>query len=200
MLRPKSLTYRYEHLEAQQNHNVFIEEYFSGPDTRIFFDGEEQFEISSLSFSVQEQLKPIYGYASRTFDDVAVGSRVILGQFTVPLGNHINNNFEAKTYNENRPIPSNGYIERPSWVEDIETYTSHKPNPSQTDATPDVARTVTYYYTSGKTPIYLAPMDHLPSLSELSENEMFEVIEELEHWVQIKTAQTSGFVKKDSLF
>lgn len=199
MSRPKSFTYRYEHLEAQQNHNVFVEEYFSGPDTRIFFDGEEQFEISSLSFSVQEQLKPIYGYASRTFDDVAVGSRVILGQFTVPLGNHMQNNFVAKTYDGTDPTPPRDYIERPSWVEEIEGYTTQNRQPITT-APPVAAKTVTYYYAPTTVPVYLAPTDTVPSLSELSENEMFEVVEELENWVQIKTAQTSGFVKKVSLF
>lgn len=200
MSRPKSFTYRYEHLEAQQNHNVFVEEYFSGPDTRIFFDGEEMFEISNLSFTVQEQLKPIYGYASRTFDDVAVGSRVILGQFTVPLGNHMRNNFVAETYNGIDPNPPRDYIERPSWVEEIEQYTANNRESAVLTAQPKVAKTVTYYYAPSDIPIYLAPSDGIKSLSSISENEAFEVLEEVENWVQIKTSKAIGFVKKDSLF
>lgn len=202
MSRPKNFTYRYEHLESQQNHNVFIEEYFSGPDTRIFFDGEEMFEISNLSFTVQEQLKPIYGYASRTFDDVAVGSRVILGQFTVPLGNNTQNNFVAETFNGIDPNPSREYIERPSWVEDIETYTANdkKSKPVMVREAVEPVKTVTYYYAQDELPLFLAPVDGLPSVQKLQKNEAFEILQEMGRWVQIKTQRTSGYALKDTLF
>lgn len=198
MSQAKSLTYRYEALESQQNHNVFVEEYFSGPDTRIFFDGEEMFEISSLSFTVQEQLKPIYGYASRTFDDVAVGSRIILGQFTVPLGNKTGNNFVADDY-EKGPSAPIGYVERPSWVEDIETFTANT-RERAISRTPVVANCVTYHYAPTDLPIYLAPVEGFPSFDKALKDDPLEVVEELGEWVQVKTAQTSGFVKKASLF
>lgn len=67
--------------------NLFVEEYYSSTDTKITMEGEEQFEIGYIQYSLQEQLKPLYGYASRTFDDVAIGNRIVTGMFTVPIKN-----------------------------------------------------------------------------------------------------------------
>lgn len=67
--------------------NLFVEEYYSSTDVQITMEGEEQFEIGYIQYSLQEQLKPLYGYASRTFDDVAVGNRIVTGTFTVPIKN-----------------------------------------------------------------------------------------------------------------
>lgn len=84
-----ALTHKYEPFIHTRQHNLFTEEFFSGPDVSIFFDGKEVKEISELSYNVQEQLKPIYGYDSMVFDDVAVGSRVVIGTFTVPISNEM---------------------------------------------------------------------------------------------------------------
>jgi hypothetical protein len=73
-------------IEPREN-NLFIEEYFSGTDTRIYIDDEEQTEIGYIAYSLQEQLKPIYGYASNTFDDVAIGSRIVSGTLKIPIKN-----------------------------------------------------------------------------------------------------------------
>lgn len=64
-----------------------MEEYYSSTDTKIFMDGVEQTEISYINYTVQEQLKPLYGYASRTFDDMAIGNRIVTGTFKVPIRN-----------------------------------------------------------------------------------------------------------------
>jgi hypothetical protein len=71
----------------QRENNLFLEEYYSSTDVRIFMDGIEQTEIAYINYSLQEQLKPIYGYASRTFDDVAIGNRIVTGMFKVPIKN-----------------------------------------------------------------------------------------------------------------
>lgn len=71
----------------QREANLFMEEYYSNPDTTIYIDGTEQTEIGYISYSVQEQLKPLYGYASHTFDDMAVGNRIVTGAFKVPIRN-----------------------------------------------------------------------------------------------------------------
>lgn len=71
----------------QRESNLFMEEYYSSTDTKIYVDGLEDSEIGYISYSVQEQLKPLYGYASRTFDDMAVGNRIITGMFKVPIRN-----------------------------------------------------------------------------------------------------------------
>lgn len=71
----------------QREANLFMEEYYSNPDTTIYIDGVEQTEIGYISYSIQEQLKPLYGYASHTFDDMAVGNRIVTGAFKVPIRN-----------------------------------------------------------------------------------------------------------------
>lgn len=82
-----SMTHKYIPRIEQRQENLFIEEYYSSTDTKIFMDDDEQFEISYINYSLQEQLKPIYGYASRTFDDIAIGSRLVNGVFKVPIKN-----------------------------------------------------------------------------------------------------------------
>lgn len=83
----QSMTHKYIPRLEQREPNLFIEEYYSSTDTKIFIDDMEQTEISYISYSLQEQLKPIYGYASNTFDDVAIGNRIVIGTIKVPIKN-----------------------------------------------------------------------------------------------------------------
>lgn len=84
---------QYRDKSQTPNQNVITEEFISGPDVRVSFrDVTTGVEVDiedlvSLQFSVQEQQKPIYGYASRTFDDMAVGNRIVIGQFQIPIRN-----------------------------------------------------------------------------------------------------------------
>lgn len=91
-----SMTHKYIPRIQQREENLFLEEYYSGTDTKVYLNNNEQTEISYISFSLNEQLKPIYGYASRTFDDMAVGSRIVTGMFKMP----IRNPEEQDTYEE----------------------------------------------------------------------------------------------------
>ena len=95
-----SLTHKYIPRIEQTEENLFTEEYYSSTDTKIYMDDTEQTEIAYISYSLQEQLKPLYGYASRTFDDIAIGSRIVTGAFKVPIKNP-----EAQT-------PMNTIVER----------------------------------------------------------------------------------------
>lgn len=61
----------------------FKGEYFSGGDARIYFGDVWVDEITNLQFSLQEQVSPIFGYASYTWDKVARGTRYIQGSFTI---------------------------------------------------------------------------------------------------------------------
>ncbi len=83
----KSMTHRYIPRIDQPQPNLFMEEYYSSTDTKIYIDDEQQQEIAYISYSLQEQLKPLYGYNSRTFDDIAVGSRIVTGTLKVHLNN-----------------------------------------------------------------------------------------------------------------
>jgi len=80
-------THRYIPRIDQRQKNLFKEEYYSSTDTQIFIDDLEQTEISYIGFSMQEQLLPLYGYNSRTFDDVAVGNRIVNGTMKVAIAN-----------------------------------------------------------------------------------------------------------------
>ena len=84
---PHSLTHKYIPRVEQREPNLFIEEYYSSTDVTIYIDDIEQTEISYINYMLQEQLKPLYGYASRTFDDVAVGNRIVTGTLKVPIKN-----------------------------------------------------------------------------------------------------------------
>lgn len=68
---------------ATTEYQRFKEEYFTGADVRIYFGDIWVDEITSLQFTLQEQVAPIYGYASYTWDKVARGTRVIQGSFTI---------------------------------------------------------------------------------------------------------------------
>lgn len=71
----------------QREKNLFVEEYYSSTDTHIYFNDKEQTQIGYINYELQEQLKPIYGYNSRTWDDVVIGSRIVTGTFKIPIQN-----------------------------------------------------------------------------------------------------------------
>jgi hypothetical protein len=57
--------------------------YFSGADVRIYFGDMWIDEITELQYTLTENVMPIYGYASHTFDKVARGNRIIQGSFAI---------------------------------------------------------------------------------------------------------------------
>ena len=71
----------------QQNRTVnyerFPSEYFSGGDIKIYFEDTFLDECTMLQFVLAEQVLPIYGYNSYTFDDVLRGNRIIQGTFRI---------------------------------------------------------------------------------------------------------------------
>ena len=81
------LTHKYIPRIEQREENLFTEEYYSSSDVKIFIDDVEQTEIGYISYMLQEQLKPLYGYSSNTYDDIAVGNRIVTGSFKVPIKN-----------------------------------------------------------------------------------------------------------------
>lgn len=88
-----SITHKYiPRVKNQRENNLFLEEYYSSTDVKIHIDDIEQTEIGYIGYSVQEQLKPLYGYASYTYDDMAVGNRIVTGTFKVPIKNNESNN------------------------------------------------------------------------------------------------------------
>lgn len=57
--------------------------YYSSVDAEIYFGDIFIDEVTSITWSIQQQAMPIYGYNSYTFDDIAVGARLVQGQFAV---------------------------------------------------------------------------------------------------------------------
>ena len=82
---PKDIAFN--NASKNRDHNIFTEEYYGGADTFIYIDNERYENISALSFEVRETVKPIYSYASRIFDDLAVGTRIVQGVIKIPVKN-----------------------------------------------------------------------------------------------------------------
>jgi hypothetical protein len=70
-------------MQGNVNYERFPPEYFSGSNIHIFFEDVYIDEIVSLSFAMQEQTKPIYGFNSYTYDAVLRGARMVSGKFQI---------------------------------------------------------------------------------------------------------------------
>jgi hypothetical protein len=65
------------------NYRQYSANYYSGADIRIYFGDTWVDEVTNIDFTLQEQVAPIFGYASFTWDKVARGSRYISGSFSI---------------------------------------------------------------------------------------------------------------------
>lgn len=57
--------------------------YYSSIDAEIYFGNIFIDEVTNITWTIQQQAMPIFGYNSYCFDDIAVGSRLVQGQFAV---------------------------------------------------------------------------------------------------------------------
>lgn len=57
--------------------------YYSALDGELYFGNIFVDEVTNISWQMSQQALPIYGYNSYTFDDMAVGNRIIQGQFSI---------------------------------------------------------------------------------------------------------------------
>jgi len=57
--------------------------YFSGTDAEIYFDEIYIDEVVQIQFQMQQNTLPLFGYNSYVYDQVARGSRIINGSFTI---------------------------------------------------------------------------------------------------------------------
>lgn len=62
-------------------YQVFSSEYFSAADVKLYFGDIWVDEVTTLNFQLQEEVMPIYGYNSYTFDAAARGKRLVQGSF-----------------------------------------------------------------------------------------------------------------------
>lgn len=115
-----NLRYVPEYTTKQEN--IFVEEYFTGTDTKIFIDEKEATFIAAISYAVSESVLPLYGYNSYTFDDIAVGNRLVSGSILIPITNY-DTKITDFTVEENTIIQEeNAFLsdgvwkERPYWA------------------------------------------------------------------------------------
>ena len=72
---------------TERDTNLFLEEYYSVTDVNILLNDVKMDNIAGIGYTLQEQLKPLYGYASRLYDDVSIGNRIVVGTIRIPIGN-----------------------------------------------------------------------------------------------------------------
>ena len=63
--------------------SAFLKRYYSNIDVEIYINGEWVEDIGTIQWSIDQQTMPLYGYNSYIFDDIAQGSRIISGSFTL---------------------------------------------------------------------------------------------------------------------
>lgn len=67
----------------QTEYQHFPEEFFSGADVVIYFGDTFIADLTGLEYTLIENLRPIYGYASYTWDAVKRGTRIVQGSFRI---------------------------------------------------------------------------------------------------------------------
>jgi hypothetical protein len=86
MISNYKLKERFSKWQDESSEDMYIpEKYFSGNDVRVYIGDKEIISITSLSLQLRQQLKPIYGYKSYTYDAMAIGNRIIIGTFMIPF-------------------------------------------------------------------------------------------------------------------
>lgn len=86
---PKNIAY--DNKGQDRDHNIYTEEFLGGADTFIYVNGERYNDISAIQYAIREQVKPVYGYSSRIYDDIVSGVRIVQGIIKVPVRNTLNN-------------------------------------------------------------------------------------------------------------
>lgn len=120
----KPVEVKYTQNPNTREYVLFPEEYFSGANCSIMFGHKHIVDISGFQFMLQEQHKPIYSYASRTFDDMAIGNRIVTGSFKVAFkdaGTLQAILKEVQDYQQDRSNPNELFVENeeiPPWVGD----------------------------------------------------------------------------------
>ena len=66
-----------------QAHGTANKRYYSSIDAEIYFGDFYIDEVIHIAYSIEQNMTPLYGYNSYVFDEMAIGSRIINGQFTI---------------------------------------------------------------------------------------------------------------------
>lgn len=113
---PKTIAFN--NASNDRDHNIYTEEFFGGADVFIYIDDDLYEDISAVQFSVSESVKPIYGYSSRRYDDLAIGTRIVQGVIKVPVRNTNADKYITNDYKDtrNNQLVNTGSANVPNWV------------------------------------------------------------------------------------
>lgn len=70
-------------VEGLISNSAYIKRYYSVIDAEVYFGNEYVEDIHDINWSVQQQVMPLFGFNSYTYDEVARGNRIIVGSFTI---------------------------------------------------------------------------------------------------------------------
>jgi hypothetical protein len=85
--RPAFVNYQYGTKGTKSNTGTFNTDqpkrYFSSLDAEIYFSDYYVDEIIHIQYTVAQNNLPLFGYNSYVYDEVAIGNRIVQGQFTI---------------------------------------------------------------------------------------------------------------------
>lgn len=73
----------YQSYQFNEQKQTKEREYFSGANVKVYFGDVWVDQLADISFSLEEQVAPIYGFRSYTYDRIARGQRYVQGEFTL---------------------------------------------------------------------------------------------------------------------
>ena len=63
--------------------SAYIKRYYSVIDAEVYFGNEYVEDIADINWSVKQNVMPVFGYNSYTYDELARGNRIIFGSFLI---------------------------------------------------------------------------------------------------------------------
>lgn len=63
--------------------SAYVKRYYSVIDAEVYFGNEYVEDVHDIDWAIQQQVMPLFGYNSYTYDEVARGNRIIVGSFTI---------------------------------------------------------------------------------------------------------------------
>lgn len=66
-----------------ESDSATLKRYYSSIDAEVYFGNEYVEDISDINWQIAQQSIPIFGYNSYTADEIAVGARLITGNFSI---------------------------------------------------------------------------------------------------------------------
>lgn len=187
------LTQKYIPVKHAREKNTFIEEYYSAPDVEITINDSDIDYISAIQFSINEQVKPIYGYQSRTYDDIAIGTRLVTGVIKVPFKNKKQNDIETERTTVNT-LMSQGEISghKPSWIMDNSILADVFDNGIKSVSdNGEIINAIT----TDDICIYMQP-SLIDEISKIEKGTVLKILKEINGVYKIKTDSLCGYTKK----